>query len=147
MSKKISYKGTLSIGTQDKITLKTNRGKVGYKITKFQLMPTKPGTTTHEYVGQIFSKDQTGSITQEVKFTNNELLAVIYYADSSSAADNQADTIIFDNAKFNQNIFINITDASGNTDPCNYYIELETMKLTDIEATMLTLKSIKTMKS
>ena len=39
MSKTISYKGQLPVGEQDRIRLKTNNGKVGYKISKFQLMP------------------------------------------------------------------------------------------------------------
>ena len=33
MSKKISYKGTLPIGLEDKISLRTINGKTGYKIT------------------------------------------------------------------------------------------------------------------
>ena len=35
MSKTISFKGQLAMGTQDIINLKTNNGKTGYKVTKF----------------------------------------------------------------------------------------------------------------
>ena len=53
MSKrKISYAGKINMGTQDKINLKTNNGKTGYKITKFQVISTTPGATASvEYVG------------------------------------------------------------------------------------------------
>ena len=44
-------------------------------------------------------------------------------------------------------MFISITDATGNTVECNYYIELEAFPITDIEATKLTLQSIRTITS
>ena len=144
MSKKtISYRGTIPVGEQERIRLRTNNGKIGYKITKFQIMGTTPGASAYEYIARIFSTDQTGSITADVNFTNSDLLAAVYYQDSSSAGDNQADTIIFDNMKFNQDIFITLVDITTNTVAANYYLELEAMTLTDIEATMLTLQSIK----
>ena len=132
------------MGEQDRIKLSTLNGKTGYKITKFQLMSSTPGTTgSVEFVGQIFKKDQTGNISAAVNFTNDELLAAAFYQDRANASSN-TETIIFDNTKFNQDIFINITDAEGGTVPCNYYIELESMSLNDVEATMLTLKNIRT---
>ena len=143
MKTTISYRGTIPVGEQERIRLKTNNGKIGYKITKFQIMSTTPGASAYEYVAQVFATDQTGSITGDVNFTNSDLLAAVYYQDSSSAGDNQADTIIFDNVKFNQDIFITLADITTNTVPGNYYIELEAMTLTDIEATMLTLQSIR----
>jgi len=53
----------------------------------------------------------------------------------------------FDNEKFNQDIFIYIVDAEGGTEPANYYIELETMSLSDLESTMMTLQSLRTLAS
>ena len=146
MSKTISYRGTLDIGEQDRINLKTIKGQVGYKIKSFKVMSTLPGSGTYELVGQIFKKDQTGSITATVDFSNSELIAVAFTsgANNASISDNFEDFVIFDNEKFNQNIFINITDAGGNTTPANYYIELETMSLSELETTMLTLKSLRT---
>ena len=78
MSKTISYRGTLPVGEQDIIRLRTNNGKTGYKITKFQLMSTTPGQNAAEYIGQIFNKDQTGSITDNVNFSDSNLLAVVF---------------------------------------------------------------------
>jgi hypothetical protein len=148
MSKKISYKGKLAIGLEDRIRLKTIKGKVGYKITKFQIIGTAPGTSTFEYVAKITKTSQTGSIDSTVDFTNAELIAVCYYEDTSgSGGSGNVNTVIFDNEVTNQDIFINITDPSGGTTPCNYYIELEAMSLNDLEATQLTLKNIRTITS
>jgi hypothetical protein len=148
MSKKLSYKGKIDIGEQDRIKLATIDGKTGYKINKFHIIGTSPGTATFEYIAQIFKTDQTGSISGTVDFTNSDLLAVAYYEDfGGSGGSGNVNTVIFDNEKFNQDIFINITDASGGTTPCNYYIELEAVPLTDLEATMLTLKSIRSITS
>ncbi len=143
MSKKISYKGQLPMGEQDRIRLKTINGKTGYKINKFQVLSQQPGQSNVEFVAKITKTDQTGSITNTVDFTDANLLACVYYQDEGNAA-RQNETIIFDNEKFNQDIFVNITDGAGATTPCNYYIELESMPLSDLEATMLTLQNIRT---
>ena len=145
--KTISYKGTCDIGTQDRISLRTIKGKIGYRITKFQIMSTAPGVGNSEFIGQIYKKDQTGSIATTVNFTDPDLLAVSFVKEGSSPAEGYANTIIMDNEKFNQDVFVNITDASSGTTPCNYYIELETMDLSDLETTMLTLKSLRTVTS
>ena len=143
MSRTISYKGQIAMGEQDRIKLKTITGKTGYMIKKFQILSQQPGQSNVEFVAKITKKDQTGSITNTVDFTDGNLLAVAYYQDEGNAA-RQNETIIFDNEKFNQDIFVNITDGAGATTACNYYIELETMALSDLEATYLTLQNIKT---
>lgn len=145
MSRTISFRGKLAIGEQDRISLKTNNGKTGYKITKFQILSTLPGNAAanEEMIAQIYSKDQTGSISSTVDFTNADLLAVAYQETVVGAQEGLTTTILFDNAKFNQDIFINVTDASGGTTPVNYYIELESMTLSDLESTMLTLQSLR----
>ena len=143
MSKTISFKGQLAMGTQDIINLKTNNGKTGYKITKFQIISSTPGTTgSVEFVAKIFDKDQSAAISPVVNFTDSNLIACAFYQDRANASSN-TETIIFDNREFNQNIFVTIDDAEGATIPCNYYIELETMPLTDLETTKLTLQSIR----
>tara|TARA_Y100001963_G_C6482710_1_gene309726 strand:- start:44 stop:484 length:441 start_codon:yes stop_codon:yes gene_type:complete len=145
MSKTISYKGNLPMGEEDRIKLSTINGKTGYKITKFQILSATPGVSNVEMIGKI-TKVPDLNIGPEVNFTNGDLLAVAtYFGDQSTKVLN--DFIIFDNEKFNQDIFVNITDAGGNTVPCNYYIELETMKLSELETTMLTLKNIRTVAS
>jgi|TARA_R110000823_G_C15495998_1_gene452535 hypothetical protein len=146
MSKTISYKGTLAIGQEDRISLSTIQGKVGYKITKFQIIGTTPGQANAEYVGKI-TKVKDPNIGPTVKFTDSDLLAIAYYQDNEGSDKSMSKIIIFDNEMFNQDIFVNITDASGGTVPCNYYFELQTINLSELETTMLTLKSLRTVTS
>ena len=144
MSTFVTYKGQLNVGEQEKINLSTNDGLTGYRINKFQIISAAPGTGNHEYVGQIFLTDQTGSISAEVDFSNADLLGVAYYTDNSSSAGNPPGAIIiFDKETFNQNIFVNITDATGNTIACNYYIELEKFAIDINTSTFHTLKNIR----
>jgi hypothetical protein len=147
--KTISYKGKLDMGLQDRISLKTIKGKIGYKIKSFRIMSTLPGSGTYELVGKIFKKTQTGSIGPTVDFSDSELLAVAFTsgANNASITDNYEDAVIFDNEMFNQDIFVTIDDAGSNTTPGNYYIELETMDLSELETTMLTLKNLRTITS
>ena len=148
MSRTISYRGKLPIGEQAELNLKTNKGKIGYQITKFNVIPSQPGQNTEELISQIYSTDQTGSITDNVDFSNAELMAVAFYTNNSNMAYSSNTTIIiFDNEKVNQNLFVTMTNAAGGTTPANYYIELEAMSLNDLEATQLTLKSIRTITS
>ena len=144
MSKMISFKGQVPDGEQDRIRLKTNTGKVGYKIRKFQICGPNMGNVDDELTGKVYSTDQTGNISGSVNFTENDLLAVAFYNDAASTAYGNDQVIIFDNAIVNQDIFVYGVDNSGNTNQINYYIELEVMSLSDIEATMLTLQSLRT---
>ena len=144
MSKTISYKGTIPTGEQERIRLKTNTGKTGYKIVKFSTLSSAPGTTDHELVTKIFKTDQSGAITPTVNFTDSDLLAVSYYKEGDSNGNVMAyESIIFDNEVFNQDIFITVEDATSATTPGNYYLELEAMALSDLEATMMTLQNIR----
>jgi len=149
--KTITFRGRLAIGTQDKLRLRTNNGKTGYKITKFEVIPQNPGDATAEAITKIFTTNQTGSIGPTVDFTDSELIAVSYYQSvpvhNSSAGQAVSKNIIFDNAVINQNVFVTVDDATGNTDEINYYIELEAFAISDLEATKLTLASIKTIKA
>jgi len=145
---KISFRGQLPIGTQDHIRLKTIKGQVGYKITKFQILPGRPGLDDCELVCKIFTKTQTGAISAVVNFTESDMIGAAYYANNSTYSfQGQSDAVLFDNSVTNQDIFVTMDDASSNTNPANYYIELETMKLSDLETTKLTLQSLRTISS
>ena len=139
----ITYKGQLPVGEQEKIHLSTNNGLTGYRINDFRIMGNQPGATTYEYIAKIFLTDQTNNVTSNVDFSDSDLLAAIYLQDSASAADNTSQDIILDKETFNQDIFIYIVDASGNTEPCNFYIELEQFKLDLNSSTYHTLKNIR----
>jgi len=134
----------LAVGEEDRIRLRTLKGKVGYKITKFQIIGNVPGTANSEYVGKI-TKYSDSNIGPTIDFTDGKLLAAVYNSDSNGWGGNLPDSaVIFDNEIVNQDIFVNISDASGGTNPCNYFIELETSSLDDLESTMITLKSLRT---
>ena len=68
----------LAPGTQEKIRLKTNNGKTGYKITKFQLMCNTPGAVAYEYLGKINKISDPNSSLTTVDFTDSKLMAVAY---------------------------------------------------------------------
>ena len=141
--KTISYKGKLAIGLQDRIRLKTKQGKIGYKITKFQVINSAPGTIDSQTVAKIFLTDQSASVTPTIDFSDSDLLACVYQKTGNSGGDPVDNVIIFDNQLINQDIFITVDDAVSNTTPINYYIELEVMSISDLEATMLTLQNIR----
>ena len=150
MSKTISYRGRVPMGQQQEINLKTIKGKTGYKINKFQIISQTPGIsagTGTELVGKIYSMTQEGAVSAVVDFTEGDLLAVAYNKEGVAASQAGYEVIIFDNATFNQNIFVTMEDASGNTIEANYYIELETMPISDLEATKLTLQNLRTITS
>tara|TARA_R110000824_G_scaffold31500_1_gene102467 strand:- start:30 stop:476 length:447 start_codon:yes stop_codon:yes gene_type:complete len=147
MSKTLSFRGQLPIGIEEQIKLSTTNGKTGYKITKFQIMSSTPGTPSVEYIAQIYKTERSSNINTTPNFSNGNLLAVVYYQDEASTHNPSSQDVIFDNETFNQDIFVNITDAGGGTTPCNYYIELEVMNISDNQATQLTLQSLRNIAS
>jgi hypothetical protein len=147
MSKKISYRGIIDAGLQQRIKLATLNGKRGYKITKFQIISPDPGTSSVELIAKVYSKDQTGSISNDIDFTEGDLLAVAHFSANGSAQTYPEDmVVIFDNEVFNQDIYVTATDDSGSS-KTNFYLELETMSLSDIQSTQLTLKNLRTIAS
>ena len=147
MSKTLSFRGQLPIGIQERIKLSTSNGKTGYKITKFQILSSTPGVGDVEFIAQIYKTNSLSNINTTPDFSNGSLLAVVYYQDDSSISHSSSTDIIFDKVMFNQDIFVNVSDANGGTKPCNYYIELEAMAITDIQSTELTLKALRNIAS
>ena len=146
MSKIITFQGKLNIDQEEELFLRTNNGKVGYQIKKLQIMSTTPGVGNQELVGKIMSAPD-ANVGPVVDFSVGEVLAVAYHTDLGNANVATSDSIIIDNQIVNQNIFIQIGDSNSGTTPCNYYIELETMFLSDIETTQITLKNLRTITS
>jgi len=127
-----SFRGLMADGTQDKIRIEGATGEIAWRITKFNLFPYQPGTTNHvEHTVQIWREKQaTPSLTAvTVNFADDELLAAAYLSDDVNIGSEPTSLIVtFDNALFVRNIYITHTDVNG-TQPCNYYIELEEVKL------------------
>ena len=140
-----TFRGLLGHNTQDQIRLQTIKGKVGYKIIKFQAITTAPGATTAEVIVKAYKTSQT-SIDAVIDFTDSDLLGVVFWSGRASSGWGAEDTIIFDNEIFNQDIYITAQDVDSNRDT-NYYIELEVIPLTDHAAEYATLKDIRTQRT
>jgi len=139
-----TFRGQVSNDEDEEfIRLSTNRGEIGYKILKFQVLPSNPeGATTESLLTIWTTKDardaQKGVGT--IDFASPQLLAVIFWSSSGIATTNPEDsTVIFDNVVFNQDIYLTCK-SSGNM---NYYLELEQSKLDLTEATVATLKDMR----
>ena len=143
MSKIITFRGQLLIGVQEKLHLSTNDGLTGYRINKFEVMPSAFNVGI-KLVGKVYLTDQTGNISAGVDFSESDILAAAYYEDASgSSGSGNPNKVIFDKETFNQDIFVYITDAGGATSPANFYLELEQFKININEATVTTLKNLR----
>jgi len=136
-----TFRGKIASGAQDTIVLHTNDGSMGYRIVKFEVMSHSPGTSSHEGIMKIYKVSQT-TIDGVVDFSENTLLAASF-STALVATFTYHDVIIFDSEIFNQDIYVTSFDASGNTVPFNYYIELEQVKLDLNENTVVTLKNLR----
>jgi len=138
-----SFRGQIANDGRDTIVLHTNTGSIGYRIIKFQVLPSNPEGATTESLLTVWTtsaarESQVGVGT--IDFSAQELIGVVYWSSSSVATTNPEDsTIIFDNAIFNQDIYLTCK-SSGNM---NYYIELEQFTLDLNENTVATLKDIR----
>jgi hypothetical protein len=141
-----SFRGMLADGGQDKISLKTNNGLTGYRIVKFRVTPQLPAQFQTSTM-MIWKVEQSSvpTATATVDFSDQTLLAVGNYVfNSGEGAIN--DQVIFDNETFNQDIYITHTEEIAALN-CNYYIELEQVRLDLNEQTVATLKNIRNVKS
>ena len=127
--------------TQDIVNLHTNDGSTGYRIVKFKIFPNN-FNVTDEYNFKIFKVSQTTNTTN-FDFADNTLIAAAYFENGSGVGSEGSwhDTVIFDNEIFNQDIYISAISQSGAS--CNYYLELEQIKLDLNENTVATLKDLR----
>jgi hypothetical protein len=140
-----TFRGLIADGVQDTISLHTNDGSMGYRIVKFQIFPNLPGTVDLESVVAIWKVKQSSvsATTATVDFSDPTLLGVAYLKEGEPLS--QANTsllAIFDQEIFNQDIYVTHIDTN-HTYSCNYYIELEQVKLDLNENTVATLKDIR----
>ena len=82
MSKIKTFRGKLLNDTQERIYLAGDESDQGYKITKFQLMGVNE-YTDYEVAIQLFKTKQT-SLTDDVNFDDDSLIAAGLYSDSTS---------------------------------------------------------------
>jgi len=134
-----SFRGLIPNNETVKLNLATNNGAIGYKVKKFQIMPVR-SYNNYEITSKIF-KVEPGTASSDVDLSDNTIVATAF----SGLADGKyagAKTVIFDNEIFNQDIYITAVDNGGSQD-CNFYIELEQIKLDLNENTVATLKDIR----
>lgn len=136
-----SFRGLLADGGQERISLGTIKGKVGYRIIKFQVIHAAPGQEHVEGTMKIYRAEQS-TINNDIDFSDSSLLGAAYLAESDDHANALGQIIVFDNEIFNQDIYITLEDTVG-SQPMNYYLELEQFVLASDEATVATLKDIK----
>ena len=127
--------------------MSTKQGKVGYKLVKLELFPNLPGTSDYESIVKIHKKEQSTVATSSgtVDLTDNSIIGVSLYTATSTTAPSSLTTIM-DVEVVNQDIFVSHTANSGSAS-INYYIELETIDLSDSESTQITLKNLRTVAS
>ena len=137
-----TFRGILADGGQDQIRLSTIKGKVGYRITKFQVISNEPFAKSGEHVAKLYYTKQT-TIDALVDFTDSDLLGVSLWRASAGEIYPLSTTIIFDSEMFNQDIFITHSDINTDNTLLSYYIEMETIELTEMAAEYTTIKDIR----
>ena len=137
-----TFRGLLADGGQDRIRLQTIKGKVGYRITKLEVIANQPGIYDEEIIMKIYKTEQS-SINGIIDFTDSDLLAGCFWQTGSAPTKTGATTVVFDNQIFNQDIFVTSDDVGANAQPLNYYLELEVIPLDDAGAQYTTLKDMR----
>ncbi len=135
-----SFRGLIANGTIDTVSLHTNDGSMGYRIVKLQIISEDVVDDNTEHVVKVYSTPQTTGTTK-MDFSDQTLLGVAVTTSLNNMYAGQ-EIIIFDNMTFNQDIYITHVDGNG-TKSCNYYLELEQVKLDLNENTVATLKDIR----
>jgi len=137
-----TFRGMLADGGQDRIRLSTIKGKVGYRIAKFEVIDKSPGTSAVECAVKIYKTSQS-TIDSTINFTDSDLLGMAYFTNNTATNYVSGLDIIFDSEIFNQDIYISSKDGSGNANSMNYYLELEVIPLDDAGAEYTTLKDLR----
>jgi len=137
---KKSFRALLADSGISQIRLSTNDGLTGYQITKFDILPVDADEDV-ESVVQIYSVPQT-TARNTINFDDPTLLAAGIIRAGTGVSQPLTAITVFDNMKFNQDIFVTVKGNSY-TKSVNYYIELEQVKLSLDEATVATLKDMR----
>jgi len=135
-----TFRGLLADGGQERIELSTIRGKVGYRIVKFQAVGPDPSENIDCFL-KIYKTLQS-TIDANVDFTDSDLLASLLMTQSDSHYRTEYNTVIFDVEVFNQDIYITLKGVNYAAN-VNYYLELEVIPLDDAGAQYITLKDLR----
>ena len=136
-----TFRGQIPDGGQETIPLHTIDGKTGYRIVKFQAIDDEPGEIEVEMVIKIYSVPQT-AVNNTVDFNDQTLLGVALYANQGNQSIVSSEQVFFDNMIFNQDVYVTAFSWEGAPN-CNYYIEMEQVKLDLNESTVATLQDMR----
>jgi len=138
-----TFRGLLADGGMDRLRVSTVKGKVGYKIVKFRIIPKDPGNQDYETTVTVYKSSFTPA--NSIELTDPKILAVGYWSGHASLTYPQVSQyIIIDNQIFNQDIYVGSKDIHAHD--MNYYIELEVVNLDESQAEYTTIKDIRTQK-
>jgi len=134
-----TFRSKIAADAVHKISLATNDGGMGYRITKFQAMSASPAGNSPEAVIKVYKTPQTAA-DFAIDFSDNTLIAAMFYEGNNSNNVLSEIITIFDHVIFNQDIYVTCSSTDGEM---NYYIELESMSLDLNENTFVTLQDIR----
>lgn len=132
-----TYRGQLADAGQDRIRLSTIKGKVGYRIVKFELFPAVQDSAKDNLV--VVLKNEPSAVVTSANFTDSDILAAALMYNGTYEVQQ---TVVFDQEVFNQDIYITNNDSIG-SNAMNYYMELEIVSLNDAGAEYTTLKDMR----
>jgi len=137
-----TFRGALVHDTEERIRLSTIKGKVGYRIVKFEAMSAEPYAKSGEHILKLYKESQS-TIDGIVNFTDSSLLGVVIWRATASELYPLSSAIIFDKEIFNQDIYITHDDLEVTSTLASYYLELEVVPLDDAGAEYTTLKDMR----
>jgi len=137
-----SFRGLLIDGDQRKIRIQGSVGAIAWRIIKCELLIEQPGAATdYESIVKVYREEQ-ASVDAVINFDDEELLAAGFVTGNSSQTHYAQNTpaVVFDNALFVRNIWVTHSEISG-SQSCNYYIELEEVKVSQAGMAQLAVAS------
>jgi len=135
-----TFKGKLADSAQDKIHLSGGESDHGYRISKLAIIPARPGAVRQESVVKVYKLKQS-AVDAVIDFTDDALLASGITTNQTDANDTYSQIIVFDREVVNQDIYITHEDQGTSSAACNYYLELEEIKMSGSEQAVVNFKA------
>jgi len=123
-----TFRGLLADGGQERVRIQGATGEIAWRINKLEIIGIRPSSTVQESTVKIYREKQ-DSVTDSIDLSDTNLLAVAYretYSSSTGGGDESVIIVVTD--LFARNIYVTHEDGSSGG-ACNYYIELEEVKV------------------
>ena len=135
-----TFKGKLEDSAQDKINLHGGDIGDGFRIAKLAIIPRRPGAVRQESVVKVYKLKQS-SVDAVIDFSDDALLAAGITTSQTDANDAYSQIIVFDREVINQDIYITHEDQGTSSAACNYYLELEEIKMSGPQQAVVNFKA------